>query len=87
MASAASAAGSETDPWCSADEERIIISMERTWLSTAAMDPTWLGIIVAIGALGLIATVIVLIRQAAPPTRVDRERVARHREASGHFAH
>ncbi|WP_347754622.1 hypothetical protein [Agrococcus sp. ProA11] len=61
--------------------------MNPTWLSTAAMDPTWLGIVAAIGALGLIATAIALVRQAAPPTRVDRERVARRRGTTARLAH
>lgn len=63
------------------------MTMNPNWLSTAAMDPTWLGIVAVIGTLGLIATAIALVRQAAPPTRVDRERVARRREASPRLAH
>lgn len=63
------------------------MTMNPNWLSTAAMDPTWLGVVAAIGTLGLIATAIALVRQAAPPTRVDRERVASRREASARLSH
>lgn len=63
------------------------MAMDPNWLSIAAMDPTWIGIVAAIGTLGLIATVVALVRQAAPPTRADRERIARRRETTGRLAH
>ncbi|WP_405218494.1 hypothetical protein [Agrococcus sp. Ld7] len=63
------------------------MTMHPHLLSTAALDPTWLAIVATIGAVGLIATAVTLVRQTTPPTRVDRERVARRREASSSIAH
>ncbi|WP_425843840.1 hypothetical protein [Agrococcus sp. TSP3-2-1] len=54
--------------------------MEATWASSVATDPTWLAIIAAIGAVGSLATVVVLLRQQAPRRKPDLERIARRRE-------
>lgn len=54
--------------------------MEATWASSVATDPTWLAIIAAIGVVGSLATVVVLLRQQAPRRKPDLERIARRRE-------
>lgn len=54
--------------------------MDATWASSVATDPTWLAIIAAIGAVGSLATVVVLLRQQAPRRKPDFERIARRRE-------
>jgi hypothetical protein len=54
--------------------------MELSWASGVAADPTWLAILAGIGALGSLATVVVLVRQQAPRRKPDLERIARRRE-------
>ncbi|MCH1884071.1 hypothetical protein [Agrococcus sp. ARC_14] len=64
----------------------MIITMEPNWFSVVPMDPTWIAVLGALGALGLIATVVMLVRQSSPRTRVDRDRVARRRETGSPLA-
>lgn len=54
--------------------------MAATWASSVATEPTRLAIIAAIGAVGSLATVVVLLRQQAPRRKPDLERIARRRE-------
>lgn len=63
------------------------MAMEANWLSTAMLDPSWIAVMGAIGAVGLIATVVVLVRQATPRARVDWERISRRRETGARAAH
>jgi hypothetical protein len=50
------------------------------WFSSVAMEPTWPAIIGAIGLAGVIATVVMLVRQIEPRRKPDLERIARRRE-------
>lgn len=54
--------------------------MEPGWASSVATDATWLAILAAIGGVGSLATVVVLLRQQAPRRKPDLERIARRRE-------
>jgi hypothetical protein len=53
--------------------------MDGTWLSRVPMDGTWLTLLSTIGALALVSTIVALLRQRTPRTRIDLGRVARHR--------
>lgn len=53
--------------------------MDGTWLGNVPLDGTWLTFLTTIGALGAVGTIVALLRQRTPRTRIDLGRVARHR--------
>jgi hypothetical protein len=53
--------------------------MDGNWISNVPLDGTWLTFLMAIGALGAIGTIVALLRQRTPRTRIDLARVARGR--------
>ncbi len=53
--------------------------MDGTWLSNVPLDGTWLAFLMAIGALGAVGTIVALLRQRTPRTRVDLARLAGRR--------
>ncbi|MGC5077397.1 hypothetical protein [Agrococcus sp. DT81.2] len=53
--------------------------MDGTWLSNVPLDGTWITFLATIGALGAIGTIVSLLRQRTPRTRIDLARAARRR--------
>ncbi|MET4098446.1 hypothetical protein ABIB37_000683 [Agrococcus sp. UYP10] len=51
--------------------------MDGTWLSHVPLDGTWILLLTTIGALGAVGTIVSLLRQRTPRTRIDLARVAR----------
>lgn len=50
------------------------------WFSSVAMDPTWPVVVLGLGAAGVVATCVMLVRQIEPRRKPDAERIARRRE-------
>lgn len=50
--------------------------MDGTWLSSVPLDGTWLTLLATIAAAGAIGTLVALLRQRTPRTRVDLARIA-----------
>ncbi|MGM1028875.1 MAG: hypothetical protein ACQEWM_03265 [Actinomycetota bacterium] len=49
--------------------------MDGTWFSSVPLDGTWLTLLTTIGAVGAAGTLVALLRQRTPRTRVDLARV------------
>lgn len=57
--------------------------MDGTWFSLVPLDGTWIALLTTIGAAGAVGTIVSLLRQRTPRTRVDPARAARRRPAGG----